>query len=350
MRYFPFFIIIIFLSIVHPSSVFAEENDSNKKNDMNDVNHYIQPGWYDTRWYEWYNTLSPKIQSNVNLPEFSDFAIQTNSWFVWYNQLSPEIQCMIKPLDPSQWNEQTSKWLEWFSLLTPELQNEINLQGERTLYDRYNSLPIKGQDAMLFGLSGDLFASIQLSVYEIPLRDSEILRGTTYDLVWYNWFNSLSLEEQNKVYYRPKNFALIQRGVYGISAMFKEAYMTVYKEIPLTHFRIDGQPIVSYNAADLIQTYEPTSLDKVYEIALYEDGNSVDYAKEQFTIKFNLSDSDISLDDISNLRGVLYDGDKISEYINGTYNHDTKDFTFAINKPGNYAVTIVKNTTQLKSH
>jgi hypothetical protein len=103
----------------------------------------------------------------------------------------------------------------------------------------------------------------------------------------------------------------------------------------------------TFGNLNLDQEYVPTTLDKIYEIALYEEGDSVEYAREPFPVTFDLSDSNISADDFNNIYGIRYSGDEIKEYIHGTYNQDNKTFTFHIDSPGDYAVNIAKNTTRL---
>jgi len=330
--------ITLFLLIIYSTPVFANiitlDSDEQSK-------------WYDAQWYKWYNALPSEIQTNVDLPNFSDWEVQTQYWFNWYNGLPLENQSKIKKLDYDEWNAQTSKWLKWFSMLPIESQNKINLRDERNLYDRYNSLSMELQKIGPNYFSGDLFMSIQLDVYGAPLRDFELIRGVPYDLIWYDWFHLLPLGEQKSVYCRPKNFALIQRGVYGINTPTEEEYITVDKAIPPTRFRIDGQPLVSYSAVDLLQRYEPTTLNKVYEISQYRGEDFISYSHDPFLITFDLSDSNILAEDSNYLYGVLYNGDKIEEYLNGTYNEDTKTFVFYANNSGNYAVIIAKNIIRI---
>ena len=42
-----------------------------------------------------------------------------------------------------------------------------------------------------------------------------------FEAEWFEWFNSLSVEEQSHISYRPYNFAKIQREVYGIDVYEK---------------------------------------------------------------------------------------------------------------------------------
>ena len=56
--------------------------------------------------------------------------------------------------------------------------------------------------------------SAQNEYYENPLTEEE--------RVWYDWFNSLTQEEQDTISFRPPNFVEIQREVYGIEIYFEK--------------------------------------------------------------------------------------------------------------------------------
>ena len=334
--------IIISLLIFSIINVIADDDANNIEKDLvistttsNDLN---QPINYNiTKWFEWYKTLPHEIQINVNLLKFINWDIQTQDWFEWNSELELEIQDKLKIPNRYEWNEQTYKWLEWFSSLTSKSQNEINLCEIRTWFDWYNSLPFKleklGNKPYI-----EYFATIQKEVYGV---DTIIGMPIKIDYEWFDWFHSLTSEEQKRIYFRPRYFVAIQRDVYAIEYFNKEFYISIgSKDIPLEYY--------GYPNDNMDQKYIPKSLDKIYEIALYTEDNSIEYTEEPFLITFNLSDADISPDDFNNLYGVLYDGDEIKEYISGTYTQDTKAFKFYIDKPGNYAVNIVKNTMQLK--
>ncbi|MDR2649577.1 MAG: copper amine oxidase N-terminal domain-containing protein [Clostridiales bacterium] len=334
------------LSMVFILNIFANDiNVQNIDSDVFAVNSTEQTKWYDSKWYEWYNKLPSEIQKNVSLPEFCDFEIQNHKWFEWYNQLSPEDQKEIKVLDFQQWNEQTPKWLMWFSSLPLEEQIEIDLQHIRYWFDRYNSSPLKWQKASSATWG---FPVIQNKIYGI-----DTIKGTftKVDYEWFDWFNLLTIEEQRKIDFRPEKFAAIQRDMYLLDNLDKYTYISVDTDPPLVLYSY-----VSY--LDLCQKYIPRALDKIYRIGLYEEGRPVEYANEPFIVTFDLSESNISPVNFNSLCGVLYNGDEAKEYINGTYNQDTKIFTFYINKSGDYSVIINKsndygintlnNTTQLK--
>jgi hypothetical protein len=367
--------IIIFLSIQSKSNVFANSikpdteyvfttvtaessSEQSKRYDSEWFEwYYASPSekWYDPEWFRWYYWLPSEIQYNVNLPEFSDWKIQTSGWFRWYTDLDPEFRSRVKRLDYFDWNEQTYKWLEWFSSQEPEFQRKYNLREARKWYDHYNSTPFDFEvDIAMYDYPYDISFEILRVVYERTLNDLDLLRHTGFfDFEWHSWFNSLPIEEQRKVYYRPKHFAPGQRITNVIPYVYDEAYITIYKEVsPITPpigLTPEGASIYLFDdSIDRSQKYVPTTLDKIYEIAMYIEDNPVKYASEPYLVTFDLSDSIVSPDDFSHLFGILHHGDDTKEYISGTYDQDIKTFTFYIDKPGDYSVSVVKNITQLK--
>jgi hypothetical protein len=107
---------------------------SANENNVYEMNSTEQTGWYDAKWYEWYNELPLEIQSNVNLPEFCDWEIQTREWFEWYNSSTPETQSRIKALDFRQWNEQTRLHLQMSKTVESTTKSNKNKRKTDSLF------------------------------------------------------------------------------------------------------------------------------------------------------------------------------------------------------------------------
>jgi len=323
-------IVVLTLLLVNVSNIFANNEDiPDSKNEAS--TEIITDSNENNEWFKWYDSLPVEIQKNVDLFEFSDFKIQTRTWFDWFNQLTLEDQSRVKSLDVQQWNEQTSRWLVWFNMLTLDEQREIYLPHIRDWFDRYMSSPLDWQRAIdsQYG-----FPIIPQKIYGVDTIKGTYIR---IDYEWFEWFNSLSAEEQREINFRPEHFAAIERDAYGIGNFDKGTYISIDSSPLLVLYRYSPD-------LDMSQKYIPKNLNKIYRIDLCIDNKSVYYSSNMFLLTFDISNSNISIDDINHLYGVLYNDDGTKEYNNGTYNKDTKVFSFYVNKSGNYAVTIVKNT------
>ena len=78
----------IILSLIFIFNIYSKDEST--------YNPSEQIKWYDAKWFDWYDALSPELQSKVNLPVFSDWDTNNRIWFECYNSMRPEDQSRVK--------------------------------------------------------------------------------------------------------------------------------------------------------------------------------------------------------------------------------------------------------------